>query len=1715
MRVAGFAIFVAAVVCRGQGIITTIAGTDITYPGTSFPALSASFGVLGGVAVSPSGGVYFTSQTRSLILRFDPNANTVSIVAGIALAGYSGDGGPASSAALNRPLGIAFDPAGNLYFADTQNNAIRKIDTHGIITTVATGPNPTGITVAEDGSLYFSTNAQVLHLTSAGTVVPVAGIQGQGGYNGDDIPAIDAELNGPGGFVFDSAGNLFIADTGNYRIRRVDTKGIITTFAGNGQTGSAAPGPATATAVSFFAGLAIDHLGNLYLGNTLQLLRIDPNGNLSVLDPFQQGGPSTQGVLGPYFLAFDALGNLYYSDSEAGYLWEVTNNLADIQIVAAYAPNFAIGDGGLAVLAGLSSPFSIWLASDGSLLIADLFDQRVRRVSTTGVITTVAGNGSFSYPSAGPALATAVGLAIPDGVASDSSGNIYVEMQGDGILYRVDATGALSLFYNDHGTIDVNGIATDANGNLYAASTTTNQIVSIPANGLITVIAGTGHPGFLGDNGPAVAAELNAPGGLALDSAGNIYIADSGNGRVRRIAANGIITTIAGGGLFEVDGVPATQSALFPTSIACDNSGNVYVGEAQRNRVRKIAANGIITTVAGTGQSGFSGDGGPGTSAMLNFPTGVAADNSGNVYITDTLNNRIRKVLAPPPAISVSSTQVALSAPSLGAPVQTSITVSSTVAGLGYLLSVATSTGGNWLSSSASQGQAPGTISIIANPGNLQPATYQGTVTIASAFASPAAITIQVTFQVTPGIAASLAANPGQVGFSVTAASAPVNAQLTISNQGGGTLSFNVTAATVTGGAWLQVSPVNGTASAGAPASAMVTATPGSLSAGTYTGSITVTSAATSLTITIPVTLAINPAPQTILLSQAGLTFTAVAQGGSVIPQSFGILNTGSGSMSWTATTNVLSGSGWLNVSPASGTVNQPLLDVSFVNVSVNPGGLAAGEYFGSVQISAPGASNSPQTVTIVLDVLPAGSNPGPQVLPSGLVFTGIAGGENPGAQTVTIANTTSVPHVYGSSVSYVSGNDWINYLPANATVVPQTLAQVTVQPNFANLAAGVFRAALNLAFDDGSVRNVTILAVVAPAGTLPAARIRSNPTGVSGCTPVSLNPSFTQVGTGPAVSTGFPVAIVAEVVDNCGNPMTSGSVTLSFTNGDPALSMINLQNGEWSATWQPRTSSPSGVTISLLAQQGLLTGTISTLIGFQGAQSLPVALSVVNAVTLAQGPVAPGELVWIKGSGLADGQAVATGTPLKQQLGGAQVFLGTTLANLLYVDAAQLIGQVPFTVPVNTSQQIILERDASSGVPSPVIVAAAQPAIFTADGSGLGQALIYNASSSGASAALADSTNPAQPGGAIIIYCAGLGAVTAQGTASNPVSVSIGGVAAQVTYAGTAIAANYPSGEAPAILGLVSAGLGGLYEIHAVVPSGVASGAAAVIVSAAGQSSPPGVTMAIAGGPATGPVPVPAGVVNAASFAKDSTGAGAAVAPGSLIQVYSSLVGATAASAEGAPFPASLGGVSVTFDGISAPIQSVVPTGAFPFINVQLPFEITNSTTSMVVMVNGVPSAPMNVPVTPQAPGVFTSPPDGQHNAIFVYLDPVSNTAKIAAPASQASAFTIPVAPIPRGTSGFFYATGLGALNPSLTDGTAPSLTSTTVYNAAQMPSALVGGVPAQVIFAGQAPGYPGVNQINITIPANAPTGNAVPLQVMSADGRVLSTPGATIAIQ
>jgi uncharacterized protein (TIGR03437 family) len=259
-------------------------------------------------------------------------------------------------------------------------------------------------------------------------------------------------------------------------------------------------------------------------------------------------------------------------------------------------------------------------------------------------------------------------------------------------------------------------------------------------------------------------------------------------------------------------------------------------------------------------------------------------------------------------------------------------------------------------------------------------------------------------------------------------------------------------------------------------------------------------------------------------------------------------------------------------------------------------------------------------------------------------------------------------------------------------------------------------------------------------------------------------------------------------------------------------------------------------------------------------------------------------------------------------------------------------------------------------------------------------------------------------------------------------------------------------------------------------------------------------------------------GVLNAASFTKDSQGHGTAVAPGSIVAIFGNFPGATVAAADTIPYSTNLGGLSVAFldsngNSFPSPLQASTPTGAFPFVTAQVPFEILGSsqsaaTAQVIVTVNGQASPPQAVPVVPSAPGIFTIPATGLGNAVLVYID-TDGTAKIAGPSSANIGY--PTAPMARGTSGFFYATGLGAMSPPVADGVSGIDGVTHLANL--KPTVTIGGITAQVSYWGPS-GYPGVYQVNITVPSGAPTGDGIPLVVTTPDGSVSSNKG-TVSIK
>jgi len=320
------------------------------------------------------------------------------------------------------------------------------------------------------------------------------------------------------------------------------------------------------------------------------------------------------------------------------------------------------GDGGQATAAELSYPFGTTFDASGNMYIADQYNNRIRMVTTSGIINTVAGSSTQGYSGDGGA-ATAAKLASPHSIASDAAGNLYIADYNNHCIRMVNTVGVISTIagtgihgYSGDGAAATtaqlyypSGVAVDISGNLYIVDTQNNRVRKVNTAGIISTVAGNGTQSYSGDFGQATTAELDLPGGIAFDAAGNYYIADYNNARIRKVNTLGIITTVAGSGGFNYsgDGGQATNAGLnFPTGVTLDASGNIYIADQYNNRIRKVNTTGIISTIAGNGTASYSGDGAQATSANLNYPTGVACDATGNLYIADFNNNRIRMVSA-------------------------------------------------------------------------------------------------------------------------------------------------------------------------------------------------------------------------------------------------------------------------------------------------------------------------------------------------------------------------------------------------------------------------------------------------------------------------------------------------------------------------------------------------------------------------------------------------------------------------------------------------------------------------------------------------------------------------------------------------------------------------------------------------------------------------------------------------------------------------------------------------------------------------------------------------------------------------------------------------------------------------------------------------------------------------------------------------------------
>lgn len=630
---------------NSSGILTVVAGTGAAgYAGDGVPggALNAQFNGPSGIAVDSEGANIYVAEYNNYVIRMiDTGTKTVTTIAGVqGQCAYNGDGAPATSYYLCHPQGVALDGSGNLYIGDSQNCRVRKL------------------------------------VLSTDTINTYAGT-GACGYGGDGGPATTAKVNWPSGVAVDGAGDLFFADENNFRIREVVfSTGIITTFAGNG-----AEGNSSTEIGSVYNGMAVNTSGAaVTFGDVTysEVRQFTVGGEITTVAGTGKqsfggdGGLATSAYLNtPQGIAVASSGAIYFSDAGNNRVREFTVG-GDINTLAGNGsttfPTLVSGVPPSGVV--LNNPVDVLEDPSGNVFVSEYSNCIVRElVKSSGVLNIFAGSaaanattGTCGFSGEG-VLATSAELGNVQGLARDSSGNIYIADTSNCVVWEVNAsTSDISIFagvipkdcgYSGDGGPPTSakldapaGLFMDSHNNLYIADGGNNRIREV-SGGAINTIAGNGTGGYLGDGDPATIAELHDPTGVALDSSGNVYIADYDNCVVREVtAATGIINTVAGNGVCSDngDGTATDHELNNPDRVYLDANDNLFIAERSGQRVRWVSPAGVMTTIAGNGTGGLFGDGGPALSAEFDYPYGIAQDAAGDFLVADYGNLRVREV---------------------------------------------------------------------------------------------------------------------------------------------------------------------------------------------------------------------------------------------------------------------------------------------------------------------------------------------------------------------------------------------------------------------------------------------------------------------------------------------------------------------------------------------------------------------------------------------------------------------------------------------------------------------------------------------------------------------------------------------------------------------------------------------------------------------------------------------------------------------------------------------------------------------------------------------------------------------------------------------------------------------------------------------------------------------------------------------------------------
>ena len=620
-----------------------------------------------------------------------------------------------TSTEFNTPEGVAFDTSGNMFVADSENNRIRKIViSTGVVTTLAgsgseafadgTGTaasfnTPNGMAVDTSGNLFVvdKGNNRIRKIViSTGQVSTLAG-SGSAGFA--DGTGTAASFDIPNGMAVDTSGNLFVADTSNHRIRKiVISTGVVSTLAGSGTQGFLDDASGSLAQFDTPRDVAVDASGNMYVGDRsnhrIRKIVISSGAVSTLAGSGATGSFDSTGTTAsfnyPQGVAVDTSGNVFVTDSENRRIRKIVISTAVVSTLAGSTYGFADGTG---ALARFRLPVGVALDASGNVFVTDSDNHSIRKVTPGGVVTTVSGTpGVIGYKDSIPAnwnigwnsLVTTAQktkvnqVTVTSGTALDASGTyfLYPEDSGNAMYYFASEADASGCLINSGATIPATvskslgvsrnytvgnldamfkaprGVAVDASGNVFVADRDNHRIRKVTPGGVVTTFAGDGNDDGNGSgrwvdapSGPATAASFNKPSDLALDTSGNLFVADTFNHRIRKIVINsGVVSTLAGGAAAgAANGIGSAAKFNYPEGITIDANGNMYVGDTSNHLIRKIViSSGEVSTLAGS-TFGWWADG-TGISAEFNYPKGVAVDMSGNVYVADWQNHVIRRV---------------------------------------------------------------------------------------------------------------------------------------------------------------------------------------------------------------------------------------------------------------------------------------------------------------------------------------------------------------------------------------------------------------------------------------------------------------------------------------------------------------------------------------------------------------------------------------------------------------------------------------------------------------------------------------------------------------------------------------------------------------------------------------------------------------------------------------------------------------------------------------------------------------------------------------------------------------------------------------------------------------------------------------------------------------------------------------------------------------